>query len=98
MEVLTVKELGLTSEISVEMIMNEYDFNMEQAKMLFESVWIYTFGIGTLCVIRMCGFQEKKVSKCLELGFKVRLCDQVKRRKMIWILNCFTKSKGRDFL
>lgn len=39
-------ELGPTAEACIGLIRDEYDMSVAEAKLLFENVWIYTFGVG----------------------------------------------------
>lgn len=44
-----------------------------EARMLFENVWIYTFGIGALCATRVCRFPEERLSQMLTTEFSAML-------------------------
>lgn len=61
--------LGDSAKMCVHSICKEYGLNENQAKMLFENVWIYTFGIGTLCATGACDFSEEEISEMLTLNF-----------------------------
>lgn len=39
-------ELGDTAERCIEAVCRDYDLSPAQARVLFEHVWIYTFGVG----------------------------------------------------
>ena len=47
----------------------EYGLNVADAKVLFEHVWIHTFGIGALCATGMCNFSVEKISEMLSEDF-----------------------------
>ena len=66
-------ELGPTAEICIEMIRKEYDMSEEEAKLLFENVWIYTFGVGALCATRVCQFSEAKLGQMLSTEFQAMM-------------------------
>lgn len=61
--------LGDNAKLCVNSICEEYSLNENMAKILFENVWIYTFGIGTLCAMGTCDFSEKEISEMLTLNF-----------------------------
>lgn len=65
--------LGKTAKECVENIREEYDLSEKIAKTLFENMWIYTFGIGTLCATGMCAFTEEETGKMLSNQFKASL-------------------------
>lgn len=66
-------ELGPTAEICIEAIENDYNLSKADAKMLFENVWIYTFGVGALCATRVCHFSEEQVGKMLSTEFQAMM-------------------------
>ena len=41
-----------------------------QARMLFENVWIYTFGVGALCATRVCSFSQQQLGQMLTTQFQ----------------------------
>lgn len=63
-------ELGPTAETCIHAIQEEHNMTEAEAKLLFEHVWIYTFGIGALCATRMCQFSEKKLGEMLSTEFQ----------------------------
>lgn len=63
-------ELGSLANICIEAIKNDYSLNSDDAKFLFENVWIYTFGIGTLCATRVCRFSEEQLGEMLSVEFQ----------------------------
>ena len=52
----------------------------EEAKLLFENVWIYTFGVGALCATRVCRFSEAQLGQMLSTEFQAMML-LVKSRK-----------------
>lgn len=62
--------LGPTAETCIGLIREEYAMNEQEAKLLFEHVWIYTFGIGALCATRGCHFSEEKLGEMLSTEFQ----------------------------
>lgn len=62
-------ELGETAKTCMELLRQDYDLSDEEAQRLFESVWIYTFGVGALCATRVCRFSEEQLSAMLTTEF-----------------------------
>ena len=61
--------LGDVAYQCVDVIQRDYDLSEQDAKKLFEHVWIYTFGIGALCATGMCNFSEEQVIEMLGHDF-----------------------------
>lgn len=66
-------ELGDTAKRCIDAIEKDYKLTEEQAKLLFENVWIYTFGIGALCATRVCRFSEEELSQMLTTEFQAMM-------------------------
>ena len=66
-------ELGPTAETCVRLIQEEHDMTEAEAKLLFENVWIYTFGVGALCATRVCNFPEEKLDQMLSTEFQAMM-------------------------
>ena len=45
----------------------------EQARVLFEHVWIYTYGVGVLCATRMCHFSNEALGRMLTTQFQAMM-------------------------
>lgn len=65
--------LGATAEKCIANLCSEYGLSREQAHAVFEPVWIYTFGIGTLHATRVCQFSEAQVERMLSTEFSAML-------------------------
>ena len=61
--------LGDIAYQCVDVIQRDYGLSEEDAKELFEHVWIHTFGIGALCATGMCNFSEEQVIEMLGHDF-----------------------------
>ena len=61
--------LGDVAYQCVDVIQRDYGLSEQEAKKLFEHVWIYTFGIGALCATGMCNFSEEQVIEMLGHDF-----------------------------
>ena len=66
-------ELGPTAETCIQSIQEKYHMSEAEAKLLFENVWIYTFGIGALCATRMCQFSERRLGEMLSTEFQAMM-------------------------
>lgn len=67
------KELGSTAERCVEALRRDYGLSFDKARLLFENVWLYTFGLGVLCATRMCHFSEEELSTMLTTQFNAMM-------------------------
>lgn len=47
-----------------------YGLTGAQARKLFENVWIYTFGVGALCAMRVCSFSQQQLGQMLTTQFQ----------------------------
>ena len=68
-----VERLGDVAQLCVDVIQRDYGLSAEDAKTLFEHVWIYTFGIGTLCATGMCRFSQEEIIQMLGQDFMAML-------------------------
>lgn len=66
-------ELGTTVDVCIEAIQKDYSLNAADARMLFENVWIYTFGVGALYATRVCQFSEEQVGQMLSMEFQAMI-------------------------
>ena len=62
-------DLGETAVVCVDVIQKDYDLDDEEARALFQQVWIYTFGIGALCAAHVCHFSEQEINDLLGQDF-----------------------------
>ena len=67
------QQLGDVAQLCVDVIQRDYGLSAEDAKTLFEHVWIYTFGIGALCATRMCRFSQDEIIQMLGQDFMAML-------------------------
>ena len=66
-------ELGPTAETCIALSQDEYGMSKDDAKLLFENVWIYTFGVGALCATRVCRFSEERLGQMLSTEFRAMM-------------------------
>ena len=67
------RELGEMAAVCMGVIERDYGLTAGEAKWLFRHVWIYTFGIGTLCAARMCRFTKEEINEMLGHDFTAML-------------------------
>ena len=67
------QRLGDVAQLCVDVIQRDYGLSAEDAKTLFEHVWIYTFGIGALCATGMCRFSQEEIIQMLGQDFMAML-------------------------
>ncbi len=61
--------LGIVADECLDTIQQDYDLSGENAKTLFEHLWIHTYGIATLCATGMCDFTQEEISGMLTQNF-----------------------------
>lgn len=66
-------ELCPTAGTCIGLIREEYDMSEAEARLLFENIWIFTFGVGALCATRMCHFSEAKLGEMLSTEFQAMM-------------------------
>lgn len=60
-----LSELGSMSEISIGLIRRDYQLSEEEARTLFVQMWVHTFGLGALCAMKVCDFDEQEIAEKL---------------------------------
>lgn len=66
-------ELGPTAETCLKGLREEYALTEPEARLLFEHVWIYTFGVGALCATGVCRFSEQTLGEMLTTEFRAMM-------------------------
>ena len=61
--------LGSVADECLNVLQKDYDLSKDNAKTLFEHVWIHTFGIGALCATGMCDFSHEQIAQMLTQDF-----------------------------
>ena len=62
-----------TSACTSSIFLNTVKTGRAEARALFETVWIYTFGVGALCATGVCRFSEERLSQMLTTEFQAML-------------------------
>lgn len=66
-------ELDPTAETCLKGLREEYGLTEPEARLLFEHVWIYTFGVGSLCATGVCRFSEQTLGEMLTTEFRAMM-------------------------
>ena len=66
-------ELGPLADTCVAVISRDYGLTAQDARTLFEHVWVHTFGIGALCATGMCRFSVAEINEMLGQDFMAML-------------------------
>ncbi|MBP0982107.1 MAG: TetR/AcrR family transcriptional regulator [Oscillospiraceae bacterium] len=61
--------LGDYEGLCTEVICRDYDLSPEEATVLFQHMWTYTYGISALCATHMCMFPENEIADRLGTEF-----------------------------
>ena len=61
--------LGSLADECLDVLQKDYALSKDNAKTLFEHVWIHTFGIGALCATGMCDFSHEQIAQMLTQDF-----------------------------
>lgn len=68
------EDLGAVAPASMNILQGEnYGLSEHEAWFLFRQMWIYTFGVGTLCAMGVCRFTEQEVSGMLSQAFAANM-------------------------
>ena len=65
--------LGTAADLCIDVLCRDYALSRAEARALFETVWIYTFGVGALCATGVCRFSEERLSQMLTTEFQAVL-------------------------
>lgn len=65
--------LGETADMCMAAIRQDYGLSEKEARLLFENMWIFTFGVGALCATRMCSFSAEQLGQLLSSQFQATM-------------------------
>lgn len=65
--------LGEPAGVCIGILQKEYGLTEAEAMALFRHVWIYTYGVGSLCATGMCRFTEEEINDLLGQDFMAML-------------------------
>lgn len=65
-----VGELGDTVEVCITIMQKEYALSKAEAELLFNQVWLHTFGICVLVAGKICHLSSEEISEMLSVEFQ----------------------------
>ena len=65
----TMCDLGSLVTTCIELLQRDYAVSKDEANLIFEQVWVHTFGLGTLCAMKLCDFTQDEISDRLGIIF-----------------------------
>lgn len=65
----------------LQSVQKPYGLKREQAKRLYQHLWVYTHGIGTLCATKVCYFSDEEIEKMMTEIF-ISLLEKMKKGEM----------------
>lgn len=65
-----VNELGDTVDVCLDVMQKDYALKRAEAELLFQQVWLHTFGLCVLAANKVCHFTPDEISEMLSLEFQ----------------------------
>lgn len=62
-------DIGLLAEKNIAILQRDYQMTPEQAKIMLEHLWVYSFGVGALCAMKVCTFTDDEIAAMLGRSF-----------------------------
>lgn len=60
-----LRKIPFDADTDIAIIMQDYRATRQQAEHLFRQMWIYTYGMCTLCAAKVCAFTEREIPQRL---------------------------------
>lgn len=60
---------GTMIDECLEVIQHDYGISEEHARIMLDQLWVYSFGIGALCAMKVCTFTEDEIATMLGRTF-----------------------------
>lgn len=60
-----LRKIPFDADTDIAIIMQDYRATRQQAEHLFRQMWIYTYGMCTLCAAKVCAFTEREIAQRL---------------------------------
>lgn len=61
----TMQDLGTIATVCTELVQKDYKLTEDEAKTLFQQMWVHAYGLGVMCAMRVCDFSEDEISEML---------------------------------
>lgn len=65
----SIRDLGGAAEVCMELIVRDYKISPEDARLLFEQMWILAFGMGAMCAMGVCTMTQEEIAARLGMAF-----------------------------
>lgn len=65
-----IRELGDVVEVCIDVMQNDYELSRQDAELLFNQVWLHTFGICVLVAGQICQLTQEEISEMLSVEFQ----------------------------
>lgn len=62
-------EMGEVTSVCLKVIEKEYELTKDEAEILFDQMWIMTYGIAVMFVTKLCSFSEAEIAEMLGRQF-----------------------------
>lgn len=72
------ENLGPSAKVAISAMQAQYALNPDAARMLFEQIWIFTYGVSALCATGMCRFTDEELSEMITREFS-GILSQIRR-------------------
>ncbi len=56
-------DLNGMDETCIQLVMQDYDLTREQAELLFQQMWTYVLGLGTMCAMGVCELSQEEIGR-----------------------------------
>lgn len=64
-----VNLLGVAADMCLELIHKRFGLDEKDTRNFFEQLWIFTYGISSLCAVGMCKFSEEELSRIMGVQY-----------------------------
>lgn len=61
----TMRDLGSMVDICINLIERDYSLTYDEAKALFQQMWVHAYGLGVMCAMRVCDFSTDQIAEML---------------------------------
>ena len=69
----TINDLGDLYFTCIDLVMNDYALEKEDAVLLFEQMWTLAYGLGSMCAMKVCSFDEEEIGERLSIAFAAHI-------------------------
>ena len=69
----TINDLGNLYFTCIDLVMNDYALEKEDAVLLFEQMWTLAYGLGAMCATKVCSLSEEEIGERLSVAFAAHI-------------------------